>query len=69
MTWNKDTVDDKKIADDLADLSEGKLQMTEDIIKLMGERIDMYCPKPVQNNNRNQNNRNQNNRNQNKRKY
>ena len=69
MTWNKDTVDDKKIADDLANLSEGKLQMTEDIIKLMGERIDMYCPKPVQNNNRNQNNRNQNNRNQNKRKY
>ena len=28
MSWNKDTVDDRKIADDLAEPSGGKLQMT-----------------------------------------
>ena len=42
MTWNKDTVDDRKIADDLYELSGGKLQMTDEILKLMAERIDLY---------------------------
>ena len=44
MTWNKDTVDDEKIAADLQELSEGKLQMTDDIMRLMAERLDMYFP-------------------------
>ena len=35
MAWNKDTVDDKKIAEDLYELSDGKLQMTDDIVRLM----------------------------------
>ena len=56
MTWNKDTVDDRKIADDLYELSGGKLQMTEEILKLMAERIDRYY-RPMKanmsNNNRN----------------
>lgn len=65
ITWNKDTVDDRKIAEDLFELSEGKLQMTNDIIRLMGERIDLnYRPKV-----NNQNNRNNNRNNSNKRKY
>ena len=64
MAWNKDTVDDRKIADDLYELSDGKLQMTDNILRVMAERIDMnYRPKM-----NNQNNRN-NNRNNGKRKY
>ena len=63
MSWNKDTIDDRKIADDLAELSDGKLQMTDSLLRLMSERIEQnYRPKM-----NNQNNRN-NNRN-NKRKY
>ncbi len=64
MTWNKDTVDDRKIAEDLAEYSNGKLQMTDTIIRLMAERIDLnYRPKT-----NNQNNRNSRS-NSNKRKY
>ncbi len=65
MTWNKDAVDDRKIAEDLSELSNGKLQMTDDIVHLMAERIGQnYRPNKFYNNN----NRN-NNRNNNKRKY
>ena len=35
MAWNKDTVDDRKIAEDLDELSGGKLRMDDDIIRLM----------------------------------
>lgn len=63
MAWNKDTVDDRKIADDLAELSREKLQMTDTIVRLMAERIELnYRPKVSNQNSRN-NNRN------NKRKY
>ena len=65
MAWNKDTVDDRKIADDLEELSNGQLHLTDSILRLMAERIEMnYRPRMMNN----QNNRNQNNRN-NKRKY
>ena len=64
MTWNKDTVDDQKIAEDLSELSDGRLQLTDDILKLMAMRIDMYYrPKA------NPNNRNNKNANSNKRKH
>ena len=66
MTWNKDTVDDQKIADDLAELSDGKLQMTDDILKLMAERINLYY-RPRMNNNQNNNRNNRNNNNNKKR--
>lgn len=63
MVWNKDNVDDRKIAEDLQELSGGKLQMTDSIVRLMAERIGLNCrPKTNAQNNRN-NNRN------NKRKY
>ena len=67
MTWNKDTVDDRKIADDLYELSGGKLQMTDDILKLMAERIDLYY-RPTKANMPNNNSYN-NNRNNKKKKY
>lgn len=41
MAWNKDTVDDRKIADDLYELSGGKLQMTDNIVRLMAVRLEM----------------------------
>lgn len=63
MTWNKDTVDDRKIADDLAELSNGKLQMTDDIVRLMAERIEQnYRPSKSNNGNNNRNNKNNNKR-------
>lgn len=53
---NKDTVDDRKIAEDLYELSGGKLQLTDDIIRLMAERLNQnYRPKVNYNNNRNNN--------------
>ena len=56
MAWNKDTVDDRKIAEDLYELSDGKLQLTDDIIRLMAERLNQnYRPKVNYNNNRNSN--------------
>ena len=58
MAWNKDTVDDRKIAEDLYELSDGKLQMTDDIIRLMAERLSQnYRPKMNYNNNRQNNKR------------
>ncbi len=66
ITWNKEALDDRKIAEDLSELSDGKLQLTDDILRLMAERIEQnYRPKmQVQNNQRNQ----QNQRTQNKQK-
>ncbi len=50
MAWNKDTVDDQKIADDLAEYSGGKLQLTDNILRLMESRMNMNR-RPRQNNN------------------
>ena len=38
INWNKDTIDDQKIADDLYELSNGKLTLTDSIARLMYER-------------------------------
>lgn len=49
ITWNKDTVEDRKIAEDLNELSDGKLQLTDDILRLMAERIEQnYRPNKAQ---------------------
>ncbi|WP_291529887.1 DUF4290 domain-containing protein [Bacteroides sp. UBA939] len=70
MTWNKDTVDDRKIAEDLAEYSNGKLQMTDDIIKLMAMRIEHnYRPKANNPSHPGYQNNRRDNRNNNKRKY
>lgn len=68
LAWNKDGVEDSKIAEDLAELSEGRLQLTDDILRLMAERMEMYC-RPKMNNRNNNGNRNNNNNRNNKRKY
>lgn len=56
MAWNKDTVDDRKIAEDLNELSNGKLQMDESIVRLMSERLQQNNrPKANNTNNRRDN--------------
>ncbi len=67
MAWNKDTVDDQKIADDLNELSDGKLQLTNELLDLMADRIEMnYRPKMMNQqpaaNRYNQQNKGNNNR-------
>lgn len=59
MAWNKDTVDDRKIAEDLHELSGGKLQLTEDILRLMGERLSQSNRQKTNYNSRNSNQRKQ----------
>jgi len=71
LQWNKDGMDDQKVADDLNELSRGKLKFTEETKELMLDRIEAYCkPKASsQNNPSNQGGKPQYNRNNNKRKY
>lgn len=57
MTWNKDNVDDQKIAEDLEELSGGRLKMTDDIVHLMAWRIDQYYRPRVQPGNKNNRNK------------
>lgn len=59
MSWNKDTVDDRKIAEDLLELSEGKLQMTDEIVRVMAMRINLYYRPKANNANNKGNNINQ----------
>lgn len=50
IAWNKDTVDDRKIASDLAELSKGELVMDEEIVRLMADRLARnQRPRPNQN--------------------
>jgi uncharacterized protein YpiB (UPF0302 family) len=58
LTWNKEVVDDKKIFDDLRELSHGKLDISEDFLKLMESRNILQSGKSNKktiNNNRNNN--------------
>ena len=58
LVTRPDTVDDKKIAEDLYELSNGELQMTDDIVRLMAERLNQnYRPKTNYTNNRQNNKR------------
>jgi len=38
LTWNKEVVDDRKIFDDLRELSHGKIDVTSDFLKLVESR-------------------------------
>ncbi|MDL2299472.1 DUF4290 domain-containing protein [Bacteroides sp. OttesenSCG-928-E20] len=60
IAWNKDTVEDKKISDDLMEYSRGKLWLTDEILRLMESRQAMNR-RPRQNNNNNNNNHGHNN--------
>lgn len=44
LTWNKEVVDDRKIFDDLRELSKGKIDIQEDFLKLV-ESKDVLYPK------------------------
>jgi len=45
LTWNKEVVDDKKIFDDLRELSKGKLDIPEDFFKLVESRDVLFNKK------------------------
>jgi hypothetical protein len=42
MTWNKELIDDRQIANDLEMYSQGRLHLTDDILRLMALRTDIY---------------------------
>jgi hypothetical protein len=52
LTWNKEVVDDKKIFDDLRELSKGKLDVHADFLKLVESRDVLYSRKNRSNNQR-----------------
>lgn len=62
LTWNKEVVDDKKIFDDLRELSHGKLDVSEDFLKLMESKNILQSGKSKQKNNNNNNRNNNNNK-------
>lgn len=45
LTWNKEIVDDRKIFDDLRELSKGKLDISDDFFKLVESRDVLYNKK------------------------
>ena len=45
LTWNKEVVDDRKIFDDLRELSKGKLDISEDFLKLVESRDVLFNKK------------------------
>jgi hypothetical protein len=56
VAWNKDTLDDRKIADDLAELSGGKLHLTDELVRLMSDRSNQPGNRSKNNNSYQQNN-------------
>lgn len=48
LTWNKETVDDRKIFDDLRELSGGKIDVSEDFLKLVESREVLHSKKNKQ---------------------
>lgn len=66
ITWNKDSIDDKKLAEDLYELSEGQLTLTDEIFRLMAQRLNQNNnprPRTNYNNNNRPNNQRKNYRN------
>lgn len=45
LTWNKEVVDDRKIFDDLRELSKGKINISEDFFKLVESRDVLFNKK------------------------
>ncbi len=45
LTWNKEVVDDRKIFDDLRELSKGKIDISEDFFKLVESRDVLFNKK------------------------
>lgn len=68
LIWNKETVDDRKILQDLYELSDGKINLDAEQLKLLASK-DILTKRPNNggNNNRNNNNQRRNNNNKGKR--
>ena len=67
ITWNKEVVDDRKIFDDLRELSHGELDMNPESMTLTASRDIMNRNRPANKNNNNKvRNKNNNNNNRNK---
>ena len=67
LTWNKEVVDDRKIFDDLRELSHGELDMNPESMTLTASRDIMNRNRPANKNNNNKvRNKNNNNNNRNK---
>mgnify|MGYP000911239089 CR=1 FL=1 len=56
VAWNRDNIDDEKIAKDLAEMSKGKLKLTKEVLEIMEANAN-------QQNNRQRHNRNNQRRN------
>lgn len=52
MAWNKESVDDRKILSDLAELSEGKITLNEESYKLIENRDILNRNNVTPNNNK-----------------
>ncbi len=63
LTWNKEVVDDNKIFKDLYELSEGQLNLNQDLMKLMESRDILSNRKKSSSTNNNGKNKNNNNNN------
>ena len=50
-TWNRDTIDDDKINQDLMELSDGQLKLTDEILKIMNSRNQQSQNRPRNNRN------------------
>jgi len=48
MAWNKESVDDRKISDDLHEYSGGKLQLDDNILRIMETRMAMNARRQAQ---------------------
>lgn len=58
ITWNRDSIDDDKINQDLIELSKGQLRLTDEVLKLMNSRNQQTQNRPRNNrNNQRRNNR------------
>ena len=68
VTWCKDTVDDNKIFKDLQEMSNGRINISEDMIKL-ANTINLFIPRNNNNGNNNKKNNNNNNGNGKKRNW
>ncbi len=51
MAWNKESVDDRKIFEDLSDYTNGRIKLDEDTMKLMEAKTILYRKAKATNNN------------------
>lgn len=58
LAWNRESVDDQKIFDDLRTLSDGKIDVNEETVHLLEIRDIMPVRKPMQRQNQNNNRKN-----------